>query len=206
MVDPASVIYHFTYVGISCLLILGGLGLPVPEDAVLIASGLLMAHGIIGLAPALLVIYPSLLIADFILYSIGRKYGRRLVGHKRFSKIVSSAVLARFEKKFLRWGALMVFAGRHFVGFRAPIFVMAGIMGLPRTKFLIADALSVIITIFVMVGLGYGGGSILLILKKDITRIDYLLFLAIILLLAGWILRRYFMERLKGRKGLKRTD
>ena len=130
MVDPGTVILHFTYVGIFCLLILGGLGFPFPEDGVLLVSGFLIAHGVIKLVPALLIIYPSLLIADFILYSIGRKYGRMVVKHKIFSRIVSPDTLLRLEEKFTRWGTLMVFLGRHFVGFRAPIFLVSGVMDL----------------------------------------------------------------------------
>jgi membrane protein DedA with SNARE-associated domain len=195
MVGPGTVILHFTYTGISCLLILGGLGFPFPEDAVLIMSGLLIAHGVIALAPALLVIYPSLLIADFILYSIGRKYGRRVVEHKRFSKMVSPATLSRLEEKFTRWGALMVFLGRHFVGFRAPIFLISGVMRISRTKFLIADGLSAIITISITLGLGYLGGNSLMILKRDITRVDYILILTLVILVAGWIILRYFRDR-----------
>jgi len=107
MVDAGTVLQHFTYFGIFCLLILGGLGLPFPEDGVLIVTGLLIAQGVIKLVPVLLVIYPSLLIADFTLYSIGRKYGRMVIEHKRFSKIVSPAALSRLEKRFTRWGALI---------------------------------------------------------------------------------------------------
>lgn len=73
---PARLFSTSPYFGILCLLILGGLGLPFPEDGVLIMGGLLIAHDVIKLFPALLIIYPSLLIADFMLYSIGRKYGR----------------------------------------------------------------------------------------------------------------------------------
>jgi membrane protein DedA with SNARE-associated domain len=197
MVEPGMVIQHFTYIGIFCLLILGGLGFPLPEDGVLIMSGLLIAHGVIKLAPALLVIYPSLLIADFILYSIGRKYGRMVVEHKRFSKIVSPATLSRLEEKFTRWGALMVFLGRHLVGFRAPIFLISGVMRISRTKFLIADGLSAIITISITLGLGYLGGNSLMILKRDITRVDYILILALVILVAGWIILRYFRDRVK---------
>jgi membrane protein DedA with SNARE-associated domain len=195
MIDPGSVIQHFTYIGIFCLLILGGVGLPFPEDAVLITSGLLIAHGVIKLMPALVIIYPCLLIADLILYSIGRKYGRKVVEHRIFSKIVSPATLSRFEERFTRWGALAVFLGRHFVGFRAPIFLISGIMRIPRTKFLIADGLSAIITISINVGLGYLGGNSLLMLRKDITRVDYILILALVLLVAGWIVLRYFRDR-----------
>jgi membrane protein DedA with SNARE-associated domain len=197
MVDPNTIIQHFTYIGIFCLLILGGVGFPFPEDAVLIMSGLLIAHGVIKLTPAILIIYPSLLIADFVLYSIGRKYGRMVVEHKIFSKIVSHPTLERFEERFTRWGALMVFLGRHFVGFRAPIFLISGVMRIPRTKFLIADGLSAIITISINLGIGYLGGNSLLMLRKGITRIDYILILILVILVAGWIVLRYFRDRVK---------
>jgi len=203
MVDPGAVIQHFTYMGILFLLILGGLGFPFPEDGVLIMSGLLIAHGVIKLIPALFIIYPSLLIADFLLYSIGRKYGRMVVEHKRFSKIVSPATLSKFEEKFTRWGALMVFLGRHFVGFRAPIFLVSGVMRISRLKFLIADGLSAIITISINLGLGYLGGNTLMLLRKDITRVDYILILALILLVSGWIILRYFRDRGKTKKQLQ---
>lgn len=206
MVDPGTVIQHFTYIGIFCLLILGGLGFPFPEDGVLIISGLLIAHDVIHLVPALFVIYPSLLIADFLLYSIGRKYGRMIVDHKRFSKIVSPATLSMLEGKFTRWGALTVFLGRHFVGFRAPIFLISGVMRISRTKFLITDGLSAIITISITMGLGYLGGNSLLILKKDITRVDYILILALVILVAGWIVLRYFRDRRKTKERLRENE
>jgi membrane protein DedA with SNARE-associated domain len=206
MIDPGTFIQHFTYIGIFCLLILGGLGFPFPEDAVLIMSGLFIAHDVIKLTPAILIIYPSLLIADFILYSIGRKYGRMVVEHRIFSKIVSPITLSRLEEKFTRWGALMVFLGRHFVGFRAPIFVISGVMHISRTKFLIADGLSAIITISINVGLGYLGGNSLLMLRKDITRVDYILILALVILVACWIILRYVRDRRKTKERLQEIN
>jgi membrane protein DedA with SNARE-associated domain len=197
MGEAGTVIQHFTYFGIFCLLILGGLGLPFPEDGVLIATGLLIAQDVVNLVPALLVIYPSLLTADFILYSIGRKYGRMIVEHKRFSKIVSPATLVRFEEKFTRWGAMTVFLGRHFVGFRAPIFLISGVMRISRVKFVIADGLSAIITISFTLSLGYFGVNSFKVLKHDITRLDYILILALVILVAGWIILRYFRDRRK---------
>jgi membrane protein DedA with SNARE-associated domain len=206
MVDPGTIIQHFTYFGIFCLLILGGLGFPFPEDGVLIMSGLLIAHGVIKLFPALLIIYPSLLIADFMLYSIGRKYGTMVIHHKRFSRIISPATLSGLEEKFTRWGALVVFFGRHVVGFRAPIFLVSGVMRVSRTKFLIADGLSVIITISIMLGLGYFGGNSLLVLKRDTTRLDYVLILALVMIVAGWIILRYFRDRRKPKEQLRTNE
>jgi len=108
MIDPLPVIQHFTYVGIFCLLILGGLGFPFPEDGVLIMSGLLISHGVIKLIPALVVIYPSLLIADFILYSFGRKYGKTVFEHKMFS--LGGTLLDSGHPYFLFLG-LLVYRG-----------------------------------------------------------------------------------------------
>lgn len=195
MVEAGTIIEHFTYFGIFCLLILGGFGFPFPEDGVLIITGLLIAQGVVKLVPALCVIYPSLLIADFTLYSIGRKYGRMIVEHRRFSKIISPATLVKFEERFARWGVLTVFLGRHLVGFRAPIFVIAGILRVSRIKFLVADGLAAIVTISFAVGLGYFGGDSLRVLKQDITRTDYILILALVILVAGWIILRYFRDR-----------
>jgi membrane protein DedA with SNARE-associated domain len=120
-----------------------------------------------------------------------------IVEHKRFSKIVSPAALVRFEDRFARWGALTVFLGRHFAGFRAPIFLIAGVMRISRIKFLVADGLSAIITISFTLGLGYFGGNSLRVLRQDITRIDYIFILALVVLVAGWIILRYFRDRRK---------
>ena len=70
-------------------------------------------------------------------------------------------------------------------------------MRIPRAKFLVADGLSAVITISFNLGLGYLGGNGLLILRKDITRVDYILILVLVMLVAGWIILRYFRDRRK---------
>lgn len=65
MLESASFIDHFPYLGIFLLLILGGIGLPFPEDATLLLSGFLMAHYVILPLPAFLVVYSGLLITAF---------------------------------------------------------------------------------------------------------------------------------------------
>src|SRR4030066_1119859 len=89
MFESAPFVNHFPYLVIFLLLILGGVGLPFPEDATLLLGGFLMAHYVIKPLPAFLVVYSGLLITDFSLYLVGKKYGRRVVEHKRFRKIIS---------------------------------------------------------------------------------------------------------------------
>jgi membrane protein DedA with SNARE-associated domain len=68
-------------------------------------------------------------------------WGRSLVEHKRFHRILSTdEKLLKFKEKFKKWSAWFLFFGRHFVGLRAQIFLTAGVMRTSLIKFLIADA------------------------------------------------------------------
>jgi membrane protein DedA with SNARE-associated domain len=157
--------------------------LPFPEDAILILCGLLIANNVVKPVPALLVVSLGMLMTDYLLYHVGRKYGRKVVAHKRFRKIISERREARLERTFRKWGILVIFLGRHLVGLRSQIFLVAGILRMPRLKFVLADAVSSVITISLMVGAGYWGGSTLELIKKDMEDAQQA-----ILILAGIII------------------
>jgi membrane protein DedA with SNARE-associated domain len=140
MLEISPFLEHFPYLGIFAFLILGGIGLPFPEDATLLLSGFLISHGITKPLPTFIVVYFGLLLTDFFLYSIGKKYGRSLVEHRRFHRILFTEKLLKFEEKFKKWSAWFLFFGRHFVGLRAQIFLTAVVMRMSLVKFLIADA------------------------------------------------------------------
>jgi membrane protein DedA with SNARE-associated domain len=92
------------YLGIFLLLILGAFGFPFPEDGILLWSGLLVAQNIMNPLPGLLVVYIGLLTTDFMLYSVGKRYGRKLIEHKTFRNFISPARLSQLEGKFEKWG------------------------------------------------------------------------------------------------------
>ncbi|MEW6110282.1 MAG: DedA family protein, partial [Nitrospirota bacterium] len=154
-----GLIEHFPYTGLFLLLILGGIGFPFPEDTTLILCGFLISTHVVKPVPALLVIYSGLLIADLFLYFVGKKYGRKIITHKRFRKIVSPERLAALEDKFNKRGIFVVLFGRHLVGLRPQIFLVAGVMRMSALKFIMADAVSSIFTIALMAGAGYMGGN-----------------------------------------------
>lgn len=186
---------HFPYAGIFLLLVLGDIGLPFPEDATLILSGFLIAQKVTKLLPTLLVVYSGLLLTDFSLYWVGKKYGRSVIEHKRFRRILSAERLSRLEEKFRKWGIFVVFIGRHFLGLRAQIFLAAGVMKMPTLKFLMADAASAILTVTLMVGIGFWGGNRIQILEKDVKRMEYVGIVIIAILLTGWVVYRYFKSK-----------
>ena len=195
MISISGITEHFPYLGIFALLILGGIGFPFPEDATLLLSGFLVAHEVIQPLPVFLVVYSSLLITDFSLYSAGRKYGRRLVKHRRFQRILSPDQLLKLEEKFKKWGATVIFFGRHILGFRAQIFLVAGVMRMSAIKFIITDAASALVTIGLWGGIGYLGGNSIQILKNDIKRIEHMAVVVFMILLVTGIFFWYFKNR-----------
>jgi membrane protein DedA with SNARE-associated domain len=191
----SGLVEHFPYIGLFLLLVLGGVGLPFPEDTTLILCGFLISTEVVNTIYALFVVYSGILITDFGLYSVGKKYGRKIVTHRRFRKIISAERLLMLQDKFGRKGILFIMVGRHLVGLRAQIFLTAGVMRMPAVKFLMADAVSSLFTIAIMVGAGYAGGHSLQIIKRDITRIEHIgIFLAVIVL-AGYLIFRYVRSR-----------
>jgi len=186
-----QLIDQFPYVGLFVLLVLGGIGFPFPEDTTLFLCGFLISTKVVKLIPALLVVYSGLLSTDFFLHFVGRKYGRNIVTHKKFQKILSPERLAMLEDKFNKRGVLLILVGRHLVGLRAQIFIVSGVMRMSALKFLITDAISSLVTIALMVGAGYVGGNSLQILRKNISRIEHIVILLIIVLLAIYLPFRY---------------
>ncbi|MBI5676280.1 MAG: DedA family protein [Nitrospirae bacterium] len=198
MHDFSLLVEHFPYAGLFILLILGGIGLPFPEDATLILCGFLLSQTIIKPMPGLLVVYSGLLIADLLLYHFGRKFGRKIVTHKRFQRILSPERFSKIEEQFKRRGSLFILIGRHFIGLRAQIFIVAGVMRMSALKFSIADAVSAIFTIAIMVGAGYAGGNSLQVIKKDISRIEHVAVFVLITMLVIYLFARYVGSGDKG--------
>jgi len=199
MLEATTFVNHFPYLGIFLLLILGEIGFPFPEDATLILSGFLTAHEVIKPLPAFFVVYSGLLVTDFLLYSAGKKYGRSIVEHKRFHKIISPDRLSKLEEKFKKWGGLVIFLGRHVWGLRAQIFLVAGVMKMSAIKFLMADGIAAFFTIALWGGIGYLGGNSLQVLRKDATRIEHIGVVVLVLLLLGGIIFRYFRNDRKSK-------
>ncbi len=192
MLEANALLEHSPYIGIFALLILGGIGLPFPEDATLILTGFLVAQQVVEPLPAFFAVYSGLLISDFFLYWVGRKYGRMLVFHKPFQKIISPEQIEKLEEKFKRRGLWVVLIGRHVLGLRAQIFLVAGVLRMPAIRFLAADGFTSLFTIALMGGIGYAGGNSIEVLKRNVKRIEHIVILILVILVTAWIVYRHF--------------
>ena len=193
-------IEHFPYLGLFLLLLLGGVGLPFPEDATLILCGFLISTQVVRPIPALITVYIGLLIADLTLHFIGKKYGRQVVTHRRFHKLISPERLSFLEEKFNRRGILIILLGRHVAGLRAQIFLVSGIMRMPALKFLVTDAVSSLFTMALMIGAGYWGGNSLKFIKQGIVKIEHIAIMVIIVSILIYSVFRYLKPKLTAKK------
>jgi membrane protein DedA with SNARE-associated domain len=185
---------HFPYIGLFLLLIIGGIGFPFPEGGTLILCGLLISTNVIKPMYTLVIAYSGVLIGDFLFYSFGRKYGRMIITHRMFRKILSPKRLEILEDKFNKWGILFIFIGGRLIG---EIFLVAGILKMPRWKFIIIDALSSLFTIVIWIGLGYVGGHTLQLIREDVARIEHILIYFVISIAIYLIFRHIFLSQEK---------
>jgi membrane protein DedA with SNARE-associated domain len=95
--------------------------------------------------------------SDFIIFSIGKKYGRSIVTHKRFHRLLPPEKFLVIEEKFRKMGILLIFLGRYLWGVRAQIFLTAGVMGIHPRKFVLTDAFAATLSVAIMFTLGETG-------------------------------------------------
>lgn len=117
MRDISHLISDSGYAGVFFTVILGNIGLPVPEEAVLAAAGYLVWSGQLQLVPVLLIAFVSAVVGDNVGYWLGRRYGRAPVdryAHRMLSPAHATAV----ESFVRRYGALAVCIAGFVAGFR----------------------------------------------------------------------------------------
>lgn len=138
---------------ITLLLILGGFGLPIPEDPALIAAGALSAKGIVPIWLSAACCVVGVLGGDLMLFYGARHLGPAVKRSRPF-RAIGPERQKKIDDLLMRRGWLMVFLARHMMGIRAVTFALAGMHHMKVRTFLMADALA-----FAITGpLWYGGG------------------------------------------------
>jgi membrane protein DedA with SNARE-associated domain len=130
-------------------LVAAGFGAPIPEELPVITGGALAGHAANQVPrehPHWWILWPiciaGVVIADGILYCLGRFGGRRLleVGWVR-RHLLPPEKREQIENNFHKYGVRILLGARFLPGIRAPIFVMSGVLHMPVSRFLLADGL-----------------------------------------------------------------
>lgn len=178
------------YAAILGFLFICGLGFPLPEDITLIAAGILAALGKVSLEGAIIASFVGVLVGDCLLYSIGRKYGRRVFSIPLFSQIFTEKRVAQAEARIHRNARIICFTARFLPGLRAPIYLTAGVLRVKLGIFLFQDGLAALLSVPVWVYLGYWFGNNIEDALRLAKEIQIGIFVALGLVLVLYIVRK----------------
>ena len=129
------------------ILLLCGFGLPLPEDVVLFAAGMLSYKGLTDIHIMVAVAFAGVMIGDGTIFMLGHKFGSRLTRKPFFERVLSPEKLAGIKDRFHEHGNKIVFAARFMPGLRTPVFFTAGTLHLPFRVFLFYDGLAALISV-----------------------------------------------------------
>ena len=140
------------------LLVLGGFGFPMPEDIPILLAGVAISKEIVSANAMFLTCYGGIIISDQIVYFLGYFFGKRLVNAGTRSSFLPSVTEERVNE--LREGLrkkrlMMIFLGRHLFPLRTVTFLTAGTLRIPFVEFLISDALAALVSVVIVLSIGY---------------------------------------------------
>ena len=146
---------HLTgYPGVFLLCLLAGIGIPCPEDIAVAIVGVQVKSGAVSLWPALLLAGLGTLGRDVIVWTIGRFAGDWALQRPWLGRLLGVKRIEKARALVVRRGSCSVLAGRALIGMRVPVFFVTGTMGIPLIQFIKWDALGLMITTPILVGLG----------------------------------------------------
>ena len=101
----------------------------------------------------------GVVIGDGFLYGIGRIWGVRLLESRWVKRVLPDDKKENIEKNFQRYGVWVLLFARLLPTIRSPIYIMAGVMKVPFSLFVMADGLYAIPGVSLLFFLGYWLGD-----------------------------------------------
>lgn len=146
----------YVYGFVCAFMFASSFGFPIPEELVLISSGLVayMAHnpakfpppypGAVGVDVTTLCIvsFLAVLLSDLNVVLIGKFFGARIIKTKFFQKRVAGEGFNKINSFFQKYGGLACGIFRFTPGLRFPGHLSCGLLGIPIWKFLLIDIIA----------------------------------------------------------------
>jgi membrane protein DedA with SNARE-associated domain len=136
-------------------------GLPVPEELVLVTSGLVAfmaqnpdkfpppyegAQGV-SLLTLSVVCFFAVFMSDLIVFLIGKYFGTKIIKTKFFKKQMSGRAFDTINSWFQKYGGWACGIFRFTPGLRFPGHMSCGLLGIPVWKFAMIDGLAALVSV-----------------------------------------------------------
>jgi membrane protein DedA with SNARE-associated domain len=182
---------QWTYLGVFVVIMLAGLGVPIPEDVPLLTGGYLCYAGYAHAPIMIAVGMVGVLLGDMVLFGIGRRLGHDVIRRRFFRRLVNPGRLILAERMFAKHGVKIIFAGRFLPGLRPMIFMASGVLRVPLSTFILVNGLAACISVPTLILLGTYFGYKLPALKSEVRQATHLIVIcaaAVALVAAGFYL------------------
>jgi len=115
------------------------LGLPVPSVPTMVLAAS-QSTGLMALATMLLAAVLASLVADWVWYAAGRRFGYRVLALLCKMSINPSSCVNQTEARFAKWGVWSLVFGKFIPGFATVAPPVAGALGMAPSSFFMASA------------------------------------------------------------------
>jgi membrane protein DedA with SNARE-associated domain len=156
----------------------------LPGEVVLAASGYLIQQGEMRAEQVFLAVVLGALIADHLLFGVGRCGGWRLVQRLPFPRLIRRA-----ERITARYGGLVIVFAR-FSGLRGGVMFVIGAMALPYRQFWPYELVGAFAWSLSRLAIGAVGGVLIESLPENVMLQKLLLFLLLGLIFLAWRYRQ----------------
>jgi membrane protein DedA with SNARE-associated domain len=169
-----AAIKDYPYLAVAVLFVLCGLGLPLPEELVLLAGGYYCANNLDTASLPLMMAWCAggILAGDVLPYVLGRVFGVRLLRLRWLRFVVNKQRLASFDRWFRRRGDLVILIARFIPGLRVVAFFTAGTMKMAWRRFLFLDGLGIALIVPLLTGLGFHSAAVIEHVIATVQRLE----------------------------------
>jgi membrane protein DedA with SNARE-associated domain len=182
----ALLVYGYPALGLT--LLLGAIGLPLPDGLATTIAGSLAAQGRMNWIWAGLIAVIASILGDAVGYGVGRILGREVLErHGRWFGY-TPARRVRVQLLFDQWGSLTVFITRTFVSYLSSVAsLLAGMSRYRLSKFFAIAVVGRVMWTSAYLGLGYGIGADLEAAAGFLTNLSGLLITLSVLAASGLV-------------------
>ncbi len=188
---------HGSYGLLFLALAAAGVGIPIPEDLVLLAGGVLAHRQITTIPGTLITCFVGVLVGDGLMFHAVRRLGTGALDRGWAARLLTPARRQRLERFVARRGGFAVLTARHMPGLRWAVFALIAMHGMPPRWFLLWDAIGLCVSLPVVFSLGYLFSDHLDRLRKDLSvaRLALIVLAVVAAAVAAWLVRRRTARR-----------
>jgi membrane protein DedA with SNARE-associated domain len=163
---------RYGHLAIFLLLFGAGVGVPLPEEPTQLAAGALAGQGLLGYLPAMVTCWLGIASGDLAWFLLAQRHGEAVLSRRAVQRILTSERRRKVEAHLSRHAFLTVMISRHLSGLRLAAFALAATHGVRWRTFLVADGLSALISVPLVVSAGYLGAHHLAAVHGALRRIE----------------------------------